>query len=133
MAQKVTSTDIKLALKEFHNGKPSYFITECKTCSTYFPDPQGLLKFDGLAIRNVLHMSQLKAFEEFLESKGYLIIPTVGAYEVLRAQKTKKDRKPKESPVIVYRKGGAKEHLSIMDKDFYLVNEFLRTKEVVSK
>lgn len=42
--------------------------------------------------------------------------------------------KPKESPVIVYRKGGAKEHLSIMDKDFYLVNEFLRTKEaVVSK
>lgn len=49
MAQKVTSTDIKLALKEFHNGKPSYFITECKTCSTYFPDPQGLLKFDGLA------------------------------------------------------------------------------------
>ena len=50
MAQKVTSTDIKLALKEFHNGKPSYFLTECKTCSTYFPDPQGLLKFDGLAI-----------------------------------------------------------------------------------
>ena len=82
-----------------------------------------------MAIRNVLHMSQLKAFEEFLESKGYLIIPTVGAYEVLRAQKTKKDRQPKESPVIVYRKGGAKEHLSIMDKDFYLVNEFLRTKQ----
>ena len=52
----------------------------------------------------------------------------VGAYEVLRA------RKPKENMVIVYRKGGAKEHLSIMDKDFYLVNEFLRTREaVVSK
>ena len=68
-----------------------------------------------MAIRNMLHMSQLKAFEEFLESKGYLIIPTVGAYEVLRA------RKPKEN-------------LSIMDKDFYLVNEFLRTREaVVSK
>lgn len=48
--KRVTSTDIKLALKEFHSGKPSYFITECKTCSTYFPDPQGLLKFDGLAI-----------------------------------------------------------------------------------
>lgn len=62
-----------------------------------------------MAIRNVLHMSQLKAFEAFLESKGYMIIPTVGAYEVLRAQKPKKARKPKESPVIVYRKGGAKE------------------------
>ena len=36
-----------------------------------------------MAIRNMLHMSQLKAFEKFLESKGYLIIPTVGAYEVL--------------------------------------------------
>lgn len=50
MANKVTSTDIKLALKEVHNKRDTYFITECKTCSTYFPDPQGLLKFDGLAI-----------------------------------------------------------------------------------
>nr|DAU26787.1 MAG TPA: DNA repair protein MmcB-like [Caudoviricetes sp.] len=33
-----------------HLSRSSYFITECKTCSTYFPDPQGLLKFDGLAI-----------------------------------------------------------------------------------
>ena len=76
-----------------------------------------------MAIRNMLHISQLKAFEEFLESKGYLIIPTVGAYEVLRAQKPKKDRKPKESPVIVYRKGGAKEHLSIMDLSLIHISE----------
>ncbi len=49
---------------------------------------------------------------------------------VLRAQKPKKERMPKESPVIVYKKRkGAKEHLSIMEKDFYLVNEFLRGKE----
>lgn len=48
--KKVTSTDIKLALKELHNQRSTYFITECKTCSTYFPDPQGLLKFDGLAV-----------------------------------------------------------------------------------
>lgn len=82
-----------------------------------------------MAIRNMLHVSKLKAFEAFLESKGYMIIPTVGAYEVLRAQKPKKERKPKESPVIVYKRKDAKEHLSIMEKDFYLVNEFLRTKE----
>lgn len=52
MAEKkrVTSTDIKLALREMHSSRASYFITECKTCSTYFPDPQGLLIFDGLAI-----------------------------------------------------------------------------------
>lgn len=48
--KKVTSTDIKLALREMHSNRASYFITECKTCSTYFPDPQGLLIFDGLAI-----------------------------------------------------------------------------------
>ena len=40
--KKVTSTDIKLALRDMHLSRSSYFITECKTCSTYFPDPQGL-------------------------------------------------------------------------------------------
>lgn len=48
--KKVTSTDIKIALRDLHITRSTYFITECKTCSTYFPDPQGLLKFDGLAI-----------------------------------------------------------------------------------
>lgn len=49
MGEKVTSTTIKKALASFH--EKDFFITECKTCSTYFPDPQGLLKFDGLAVR----------------------------------------------------------------------------------
>lgn len=49
MGEKVTSTMIKKALGSFH--EKDFFITECKTCSTYFPDPQGLLKFDGLAVR----------------------------------------------------------------------------------
>lgn len=48
--KRVTSTDIKLALRDMHNNRNTYFLTECKTCSTYFPDPQGLLIFDGLAI-----------------------------------------------------------------------------------
>lgn len=48
--KKVTSTDIKIALKELHSGRSTYFLTECKTGSTYFPPAQGLLKFDGLAI-----------------------------------------------------------------------------------
>lgn len=47
--KKVTSIDIKKALASYH--AKDYFITECKTCSTYFPDPQGLLIFDGLAVR----------------------------------------------------------------------------------
>lgn len=48
--KRITSTDIKLALRDMHLGRNTYFLTECKTCSTYFPDPQGLLIFDGLAI-----------------------------------------------------------------------------------
>lgn len=72
MAQKVTSTDIKLALKEFHNGKPSYFITECKTCSTYFPDPQGLLKFDGLAITKSYTKSNIIGYEIKVSRNDFL-------------------------------------------------------------
>lgn len=48
MSKKVTARDIKISLAGFH--EKDYFITECKTGSTYFPPPQGLLKFDGLAI-----------------------------------------------------------------------------------
>lgn len=48
LVPKVTSTEIKKALAAYH--PKDYFLTECKTCSTYFPDPQGLLKFDGLAM-----------------------------------------------------------------------------------
>lgn len=47
--QKVTSTEIKKALAAYQ--PKDFFVTECKTCSTYFPDPQGMLKFDGLGIR----------------------------------------------------------------------------------
>jgi len=45
---KVTATQIKLALAEYH--PKDFFIPECKTDSTYFAGPQGLLIFDGLAI-----------------------------------------------------------------------------------
>ena len=32
-----------------------------------------------MAIRNMLHISQLKAFKDFLESKGYMIILQQGS------------------------------------------------------
>lgn len=84
MAQKVTSTDIKLALKEFHNGKPSYFITECKTCSTYFPDPQGLLKFDGLAITKSYTKPNIIGYEiKVREMIFYRIISGIYIYSTV--------------------------------------------------
>lgn len=89
MAQKVTSTDIKLALKEFHNGKPSYFITECKTCSTYFPDPQGLLKFDGLAITKSYTKPNIIGYEikvsrnDFLQDNKWHLYLTMMVFVLL--------------------------------------------------
>lgn len=73
-----------------------------------------------MAIRNILHISKLQEFENFLETKGYMIVATSkNPYEVLRAQKD-------GDTVIVYQKKDAKEHLSTMDKDYRLVLEFIK-------
>lgn len=73
-----------------------------------------------MATRNILHISKLQEFEDFLETKGYMIVATSkNPYEVLRAQKD-------GDTVIVYQKKDAKEHLSTMDKDYRLVREFIK-------
>lgn len=73
-----------------------------------------------MATRNILHISKLQEFEDFLETKGYMIVATSkNPYEVLRAQKD-------GDTVIVYQKKDAKEHLSTMDKDYHLVREFIK-------
>lgn len=69
---KVTSTDIKLALKDMHSTRASYFITECKTCSTYFPDPQGLLIFDGLAITKSYTQPNIIGYEIKVSRSDFL-------------------------------------------------------------
>lgn len=76
-----------------------------------------------MATRNILPINKLSEFEDFLESKGYMILATSkNPYEVLRAKKA-------NDTVIVYQKKEAKEHLSTMDKDYYLVREFIKTQE----
>ena len=73
-----------------------------------------------MATRNILHISKLQEFEDFLETKGYMIVATSkNPYEVLRAQKD-------GDTVIVYQKKDAKEHLSTMGKDYRLVREFIK-------
>lgn len=75
-----------------------------------------------MAIRNILHISKLQEFENFLETRGYMIVATSkNPYEVLRAQKD-------GDTVIVYKKKDAKEHLSTMDKDYHLVREFIKSQ-----
>ena len=73
-----------------------------------------------MSTRNILHISKLQEFEDFLETKGYMIVAkSKNPYEVLRAQKD-------GDTVIVYQKKDAKEHLSTMDKDYNLVREFIK-------
>ena len=75
-----------------------------------------------MATRNILHIGKLQEFENFLESKGYMIVATSkNPYEVLRAQKD-------GDTVIVYQRKDVKEHLSTMDKDYRLVREFVKSK-----
>lgn len=76
-----------------------------------------------MATRNILHVSKLQEFENFLETRGYMIVATSkNPYEVLRAQKD-------GDTVIVYKKKDAKEHLSTMDKDYHLVREFIKSQK----
>lgn len=78
--------------------------------------------YETMATRNILHISKLQEFEDFLETKGYMIVATSkNPYEVLRAQKD-------GDTVIVYKKKDAKEHLSTMGKDYHLVREFIKSQ-----
>lgn len=73
-----------------------------------------------MANRQTLHFNHLEKFEQWLIEKGYSILPiSQNPYEVLRAKKDK-------NTIVIYRKSGAKEHLSVMDKDYRLVQEFLK-------
>lgn len=68
--------------------------------------------------RNLLHVSKLNQFKEYVVSIGYELQETKGIYEVLRATS-------KTDCIIIYKKQESKEHLSVMQKDVLLVLKFL--------
>ena len=72
-----------------------------------------------MAERCLLHKNKLEHFKWWLSSRGYEIQPVKGLYEVLRA---KKDR----DTVIVYHRNEAKEHLTVQQKDYHLVRQFIQ-------
>lgn len=73
-----------------------------------------------MAARALLHKSKLKELETWLEKQGYVILTANGdSCEVLRAKKDK-------DTVIIYRKLAAKEHLSVMDKNYALIRRFIK-------
>ena len=72
-----------------------------------------------MAERCLLHKNKLELLKWWLSSKGYEIQDTKGIYEVLRANKGK-------DIVIIFRKCGAKEHLTVQQKDYKLIRQFIR-------
>lgn len=77
-----------------------------------------------MATRNILHRSKLESFKEYLVSKGWIIQDTKGIYEVLRAV----NPEVRKRPLIIYN-GKSKEHLSIDDRDFGIVRDFINNGE----
>jgi len=108
--RKVTSAEIKEALALWHSNPRDYFITECKTGSTYFPPPQGLLKFDGLAITKSYTKPCIAGYEikvsrgDFLQDpKWHLYLQYCNEfYFVVPTGLVKKEELPAEVGLIYY-------------------------------
>ena len=71
-----------------------------------------------MAERCLLHQNKLDLFKDWLRTKGYEIQQPKSIYEVLRA-KTDNDT------IIIFKKGRAKEHLTVQQKDYKLVRQFI--------
>lgn len=71
-----------------------------------------------MAARCLLHQNKLDLFKWWLCSKGYEIQETKGFFEVLRAKKGKET-------IIIFRQIDKKEHLTVQNKDYRLVRQFI--------
>lgn len=78
-----------------------------------------------MANRRILHRNRLESFKEYLMSKGWTIQDTKGLYEVLRAV----NKEVTKRPLIIY-DGKSKEHLSVDDRDFWIVKDFLNNRKI---
>lgn len=124
--KRITSADIKIALKEMHLKRFTYFITECKTCSTYFPDPQGLLIFDGLSITKSYTKPCIVGYEikvsrsDFLQdNKWHLYLQYCNEFFfVVPKGLVKKDELP-DGVGLIYYSPNTKETLHTVKKALY--------------
>lgn len=106
--RKVTSTEIKKALAKYH--PKDFFISECKTDSTYFTGPQGLLIFDGLAVSRSYTNPCITGYEikvsrsDFQrDNKYHLYLQYCNEfYFVVPAGLLKKDEIPNDMGLIFY-------------------------------
>ena len=78
-----------------------------------------------MARRDLLHLTKLLKFKEWMEEDGWESVPVKGEYEVLRLIKLK------EKPVIFYSRLGG-QHASIDDNFVPLVRRFLNKDKKVN-
>lgn len=72
-----------------------------------------------MAERCLLHKNKLELLKSWLSAKGYEIQATKSIYEVLRANND-------EDTVIIFKQDRAKEHLTVQQKDYKLIRQFIR-------
>lgn len=78
-----------------------------------------------MASRNLLAVSKLEEFKEWLVKEGWQIEPCKGKYEVLRARHYTENK-----PLIIYKK--IKDnlvHLSVSDYDAKFIRQFIESKK----
>ena len=83
-----------------------------------------------MANRHILSPTRLNEFKTYLLSNGYTLNAPKGEYEVLRASKP-----GRKHPLIVYERlanfTGTKPlvHLTVMDRDYNVIRNFLNSKK----
>lgn len=77
-----------------------------------------------MANRHTLHSSHLDAFKGWLAGHGWTVQPIKGCFEVLRAT-----RAGRAAPLIIYKKMGAAQHSTVLDRDMPVVRQFLKERE----
>lgn len=77
-------------------------------------------------MRNLLAVSHLDKFKDWLVANGWQLQDTKGEYEVLRAVKT-----GQRNPLIVYKRlstnaGNELVHFSVLGRDLAIVRKFIK-------
>jgi hypothetical protein len=75
-----------------------------------------------MATRNLLARTHLPAFRVWLAERGWVEQPTKGAYEVGRWTHAK------HPPLILYARETATVHVTVQEKDWRLVRQFIKDK-----
>lgn len=76
------------------------------------------------ARRNLLHRNKLEDFKKWCAKRGWYQVPCIGFFEVLRM------RHPmSKKPMIIFKRSGAKEHLSVPRSHVNLVMNWIEMEK----